>query len=372
MKLLHTADWHLGLSLGGVSLLREQRAWAEELLAIARREEIGAVLIAGDVFDRAVASADAIALYDEILTRLARDEGIPVLLLAGNHDGAARLSSLGGLLRTAGVYLAGSLMERPMPIVIGDCAFWLLPYFNPEQVRLLYPEAGIKTAHDAMRALMDDIRARQDSTKRLIIGAHCFVTGASPAESDYGAQLGGAAQVGAEVFAGADYVALGHLHRAQEPAPRVRYSGAPYPYAFSEQGNSVTVFDTDAGEIRTVPLHPARTLRTLRGTYHEVLDAAEADARREDYMKIELTDRAAGLEVIDTLRAIYPNLLQILGAAPAGGLSDTLTVSELYDLAPRELLCRFCEEQGGEAPAPAQIETFLEALAHFSQGGEQQ
>ena len=369
MKLLHTADWHLGLSLGGISLLEEQRHWAEELTQMARAERVDAVLVAGDIFDRAVASAEAIALYDEAVTRLARDCGARVLLLAGNHDGAARLSQLGALLETAGLSVAGSLKGAPRPVTVGDAEIYLIPYFHPEQVRLLYPDKEIRTAHEAMRALMDDIRARRDPGKKLIIGAHCFVTGASPAESDYGAQLGGAAQVGAEVFAGADYVALGHLHRAQNPAPHVYYSGSPYPYAFSEGACAAMLYDTADGTARALPFHPARTLRAISGAYGDVLSAAEADTRRDDYLKIELTDRPAGLEALETLRALYPNLVMLAGTAGAGGAADTLSVRELQSLSPGGLLARFCEEVGGFSPDDRQTAWFLSALASAREGG---
>ena len=369
MKLLHTADWHLGLSLGGISLLEEQRQWAEELVTMAREQRADAVLIAGDVFDRAVASAEAIALYDETITRLARDCGARVLLLAGNHDGAARLSQLGALLEPSGVSVAGRLQEPPRPVAVGDAEIYLIPYYHPEQVRLLYPDAQIHTAHEAMCALMDDIRARRDPGKKLIIGAHCFVTGASPAESDYGAQLGGAAQIGAEVFDGADYVALGHLHRAQSPAPQVRYSGTPYPYAFSEGACSAALYDSGTGAVRLLPFHPARTLRVLRGTYDAVLDAAQADAGRDDYLKIELTDREAGLETLDALRACYPNLVTLIGKAGRTGAAEALSVQELQALSARDLLDRFCAEIGGFTPEDGQAAWFLEALQTAREGG---
>lgn len=368
MRLLHTSDWHLGLTLGGVSLLREQREWAEELVQIVREKRADAVLIAGDVFDRAVAPAEAVALYDQTITRIVQDCGAQILLLAGNHDGAARLSQLGALLCNAGVWLAGSLTARPAPVCFPDCECWLIPFFHPEQVRLLYPDCDIRTANDAMRVLMDDIRARHNPRKRLVVGAHCFVTGAVPAESDYGAQLGGASQIAAAVFAGADYVALGHLHRAQTVAPGVRYSGAPYPYAFSESAGSVTIFDTQDGALETVQFHPTRTLRKLCGCYEEVLVQAESDMQREDYMHIVLADRAAGLETLDTLHALYPNLVTLTGQAWETEEIGTLTVEETRTLSPRALLARFCEENGGFSPTETQIETFMQALVRVREG----
>lgn len=368
MRILHTGDLHLGASLGGFSLLEEQEELAVRLLALAEEQEIDAVVLAGDIFDRTVPSGEAIGLYDRFVTALCSK--CTVYLIAGNHDGAARLASLAGLLRGAGLYVQGSLRARPQPVAQGDAEFWLIPYFNTEQVRLLYPDAGIRTANDAMRALMDDVRARRKPGATAVVAAHCFVTGASLSGSDTAAALGGASQIGADVFRGIDYVALGHLHRAQQPAPNIRYAGSPYPYSFSEGEKSVTVFDTKTAEITEIPMRPSRTLRTLRGSYDEVLDLPPC----EDYLKIELTDRGAGLETLDTLRARFPRLVTLLGRQGASGEAATLTVEELRTLSrrPSDLVERFCEEIGGEPAEREHITLFLELLREIREGGAAQ
>ena len=365
VRILHTGDLHFGASLGGFSLLKEQEDLSEMLLEIVDAQGIDAAVIAGDVFDRAVSSGEAIGLYDRFVTKLCGK--CPVYLIAGNHDGAARLASLAGLLRGAGLYVQGSLRERPQPIRQMDAEFWLIPYFNTEQVRLLYPAAGIRSANDAMRALMDDVRARRDPAACTIVAAHCFVTGASPSGSDTSAVLAGAGQIGADVFEGIQYAALGHLHRAQQPAPNVRYAGSPYPYSFSESGKSVTVFDTASLQVTEIPLHHARTLRTVRGTFDEVLALPVS----EDYLQIELTDRGAGLETLDTLRSRFPRLVTLLGRQAAGGGAAALTVEELRTLShrPADLVGRFCEEIGGSAAEPEHITLFLELLREIQEGG---
>ncbi|NBI84357.1 exonuclease SbcCD subunit D [Clostridiaceae bacterium] len=365
VRILHTGDLHFGASIGGFSLLPEQEALVEMLLKIVTEQSIDAAVLTGDIFDRAVSTSEAIALYDRFLTALCRQ--CPVYLIAGNHDGAARLASLAGLLRGAGLYVQGSLREKPQPIRQDDAEFWLIPYFNAEQVRLLYPDAGIRSANDAMRALMDDVRARRNPAACTIVAAHCFVTGASPSGSDTSAVLAGAGRVGADVFQDIPYTALGHLHRAQQPAPNVRYSGSPYPYSFSEGEKSVTIFDTATRQITEIPLHHARTLRTVRGTFDEVL----ALPTSEDYLQIELTDRGAGLETLDTLRARFPRLVTLLGRQAAGGEATTLTVEELRTLShrPADLVGRFCEEIGGSAAQQEHITLFLELLREIQEGG---
>ena len=372
MRFLHTADLHLGISLGGFSLLREQTELLDQIIELVRRESLDGVLIAGDIFDRAVSGADAITLYDRFLTRLCTECRVPVFLIAGNHDGAARLTQFGGLLAGAGLHLAGRLTARPEPILCGEAELFLIPYFHVDQVRLLYPDAAIRSTEDAMKQLMDDVRQRRDPNRRTIVLAHCFVTGARAAESDLAAQLGGAQQIGAAVFEGVDYVALGHLHRAQSPVPGVHYAGSPFPYAFSESGSTVAVYDTVTGTVTDVPLHPSRTLRTCRGTYDELLAAAAQDLRADDYIKIELTDRGAGLETLDAFRSYYPHLVTLIGRQAQGNETGALTVSEVRALSPDVLLRRFCEEIGGYKPDADEITAFLDAMETVQRGGDLQ
>lgn len=356
MRILHTGDLHFGALLGGFSLLPEQEAVADGLLSLVERERIGAVLLTGDIFDRAVSSGEAIALYDRFLTALCGK--CPVYMIAGNHDGAARLASLSGLLRGAGLYVQGSLRARPEPIRQEDVEFWMIPYFQVQQVRELYPQASVRSADDAMRVLMEDVRARRDPAAVTVVAAHCLVSGAVPCESDTAA-LGGAGRVSPEAFEGISYVALGHLHEAQQPAPNIRYAGAPYPYSFSEGPKTVTVFDTESGELRTCPMTPKRRLRTLRGRCDEILGQPPS----EDYLKIELTDRDAGPETRNALRARFPRLVTLVGRQ--GRAAAETEAPHL----PAELLAQFCEEVGGAPAERAHMTMFLELLRQVQEGG---
>lgn len=364
MRILHTSDWHLGLTLHNVSLLDEQREMLKLLFETVEKEQIDAVLLAGDVFDHAVANAETIGLYNDVMTGLCQKAHVPVLICAGNHDGAARLASCASLLREAGLFVSGKLTADIQPIEIMDAAIFLLPYFSIDEVRALYPTAEIKSYHDAMAAVTADLRTRFVPDKRNILVSHCFAAGAELSESDRAAAVGGSNQVGCDVFDGFDYVALGHLHRAQNPAPHVRYSGTPLCYSFSEAGQdkSFTLLDTADLSIRELPIPAARSLRVIKGEFDEILEQASLDARKEDYLKIELTDCFAGLERLEMLRQYYPNLLLLTGKTTEGHDAGGLTVEELTSLLPKDLVCRFYSEMTGEEPDEELLGWFEQAV----------
>ncbi len=364
MKILHTSDWHLGISLHGVSLLEDQREMVACLLESVRAEQVDAVVIAGDIFDHAVARPDAIDLYNDAMTALCRDCSLPVLLIPGNHDGAARLSACSALLQDAGLHIAGRLEQAFEPVVLGDAAFFLLPYFNIEQVRQLFPEETVRSYSDAMAVVVRQMRERFVPGRRQILVAHCFAAGSQLSESDRTALVGGSSQIACEAFDGFDYVALGHLHRAQEPGGSLRYSGSPWCYSFSEagQGKSFTLLETETLVRRELPVHTSRMLRVCKGELASLQFACGFDPHREDYLKIELTDAPAGLETLEYFRERYPNLLLLTGVSPQPDTgAGSLTVEQLSELGPEELLQHFCVEVGGEPLTEEQLGWFREA-----------
>lgn len=364
MRILHTSDWHLGIQLHGVSLLEEQRNAALFLAETVGKEKIEAVVIAGDIFDHAVPPPDAVRLYSHMMRTLCIDLRVPVLLCAGNHDGAARLSVCAPLLRDAGLFVAGSLSDGVEPVVLGDTAFFLLPYFNAEEARYLYPDREIRGAADAMAVVCEDLRAQRAAGKCNILVAHCFAAGGETGESDRAAVLGSAGRVPLAAFAGFDYVALGHLHRAQQLAcgdTILRYSGTPYPYSFGEAGQekSFTLLDTQTMELSTIPVPPSRPLRILRGEQAALLENAPWDKAREDYLKIELTDSPPHLWLMAAFREYYPNLLEFQGLRQSGE-GQGITVQELEELRPLDLVTKFCEEVGGYTPDEDLLQIFRE------------
>lgn len=372
MRFLHIADLHLGFALNGVSFAEEQAHALSQVRTIIREQNIDGILIAGDVFDRAVTNAETLALYDRFLTALRTEDGVAVFMIAGNHDGGARLAQLSAILAASGIHISGTLSCKPQPTLFGDTEVWLIPYFHTDQVRLLYPDVRIQSADDAMRTLIQDINARKAPDKKSVVVAHCFVNGAHLSDSDIGARIGGASMIGADVFEGISYTALGHLHRMQHPAGRVWYSGSLYPYSFSESEKYVLIYDSITDTVSPIPLYPLRALRTITGTYEEAVRIAEHDANRDDYMRVILTDRSAGMETLEQFRTFYPRLLMLLSVTETAGSTSSLTNEELSSIAPQDLLIRFCTETADYEPDQAEIESFLEALRYVQgEGGLQ-
>lgn len=368
MRILHTSDLHFGISIAGYPMIHEQKKLAGRLVALAREARADVVLIAGDIYDNAVSTAEAISVYDEMVTQLCRDVGVKVLVCAGNHDGAARLAAMGRLLERAGLYVAGSVRNGVVQVREQDCDFYLLPFFSIEEARFLYPDREIASYRDAFDALLEDIRSRFEPGRKQVLASHCYVSGAQVSESDRAVVVGGAAMVGADVFAGFDYVALGHLHRAQQIG-NARYSGSPMKLSFGEADTpkSVTMLDTETMAVLELPVSTERDLRVAEGTFDELLAQAEADANREDYIKIILRDRYAHIELQDIFRRYYPNLLMMEGKQYDAGDAAGISAGEAVSLSAQEIMERFVTEATGEQPTGRQKDWFAQAVR---QGGD--
>lgn len=361
MKILHTADWHLGRSLYHISMLEEQESFIHQLLEIVKREQIELVLVAGDIFDSSVSASGAIALYNQAVTALCNQLEVPVVIIAGNHDGAVRLTSCSEILKKSGLYLYGKVTLCPQPVEVGDVCVYPIPFFNMEEIRQQLQEENISTYQEAMEAVTDSIRKEMDPAKTNVALAHCFVSGGALSDSDQAAMVGMAAQISAEVFRGFDYVALGHLHRAQKVGETVYYSGSPLKYSVKEEFHekSVTVFDTVTKKMQHIPILTERDVYTSRGTFEECYAAAEKNAGTQDFVKVEITDQYAGPETILLFRQFYPNLLGIEGKNMEEDFQNTLTVEEIERLAPEELVVKFCREAADLEPDENMIREFM-------------
>ena len=310
MKLLHTSDWHLGKTLKGANLLDDQVFILERLFDIINDTKPDAVLITGDIYDRAVPPADAVELFDATLNRLA-ERNLPTLIIAGNHDSSTRLNFGSKLFAQQKIHIATKTLDEPAQIVLaddfGDVYFSLIPYFEPSAVA-----DGERLTYNAANQLYVE-RARQKipAGKRSVAMAHVFLTGGVESESER-KFVGGSANVDAQIFSGYDYVALGHLHRPQKiSAEHIRYAGSPLKYSFSEADHkkSVTIVELDgAGAVKTekISLTPKRDLVVAKGTFNELLQRPTT----HDYAQIVLTDDAY---IYDTerLREVYPNFLEV-------------------------------------------------------------
>ncbi|MFJ2113842.1 exonuclease SbcCD subunit D, partial [Streptomyces sp. NPDC087850] len=252
MRILHTSDWHLGRSFHRVSLLDAQAAFLDHLVATVRAREVDAVLVAGDVYDRAVPPLSAVELFDSALHRLA-EARVPTVMISGNHDSARRLGVGAGLIGRAGIHLRTDPRGCATPVLLsdahGEVAFYGLPYLEPALVRDEFKVA--KAAHEsvlgaAMARVRADLAGRAPGTRSVVL-AHAFVAGGRASESERDITVGGVASVPAGVFDGVDYAALGHLHGAQTLTERVRYAGSPLAYSFSETTHRKTMWLVDLG-----------------------------------------------------------------------------------------------------------------------------
>ncbi len=323
MRLLHTADWHLGRSFHGEGLLDAQAAAVDHLVAVAREERVDAVLVAGDVYDRALPPVDAVRLADEALRRLS--ELCPVVVIPGNHDSAVRLGFGAALLARAGVHVRADAGGCGAAVTVGGARVYAIPYLEPEVAA--GPLGCEQRGHAAvLAAAMDRVRAdaaRQPAGVGTVVVAHAFVAGAAGCESERELAVGGAGSVPASVFAGVDYVALGHLHGPQRVGDRARYAGSPLAFSFSEarQRKSVAVVEVGRGAEPAVELHPCpvpRPLAALRGRLEELLaDPAHAGAEGA-WVHATLTDPARPVDAMDRLRRRFPHTA-VLAFAPEGG-----------------------------------------------------
>ena len=328
------------------------------------------MFIAGDVYDRSVASAEAISLYDAAMSRLCKKLEKQVLIIAGNHDSAERLSTCGDLLTMAGLHVAGMLEAEPYYVSIGDTDIYLLPWISEEKVRSIYPERKdeIHNLESAYKVVMDVIRQSFDSTKKHIILAHAFITDSETSVSDRAAVIGYAANVSAKVFEGFDYVALGHIHKPQTVSPGVRYCGTPMPLSFGKeesQEKSVTVVDTADMSEKIIPVPQLHRWTTLTGTLSELLDAEVSEEVRTGYVRLQITDAYAGLETMASLEAIYPNVRDYAGKRFDGEDSRiSMTQQELEKLEadPETVFVRFCLDNLKEEPDAHQLELFRKAV----------
>lgn len=318
MKLIHLSDLHIGKRVSEVSMLEDQEYILTRILQIIDDEKADAVLIAGDVYDKSVPSAEAVTLFDDFLFHLS-GRNLPVFIISGNHDSAERLSFGSRLMEGAGIHISPVFEGSISPILLSDehgsVAFWLLPFLKPAHVRRHFPEESIESYTDAVATAIRGMHP--DFSMRNVLLTHQFVTGAATCESEE-ISVGGSDNVDASVFDGFDYVALGHIHGPQNiGSNRIRYCGTPLKYSFSEETHhkSVTVVNLGAkGDLtlHLVPLTAKHDLRTIRGTFAALTDKSFLNAAQtEDYLQVILTDEEDIPEALGRLRILYPNILKL-------------------------------------------------------------
>jgi exonuclease SbcD len=321
MRFIHTGDWHLGRLFHGVHLTDDQAHVLHQLVELVRETKPDVILVAGDVYDRAVPPPEAVELLDEILSRLVLDLQAPVIVIAGNHDSPNRLQFGSRVMAGTRLHITGQLPRKCEPLVLhdghGPVHFFAVPYAEPPVVRQCLECDELPDHNAAMRATMDCLRAAREACGRSVLIAHAFVVGGAGCESERPLSVGGAGTVDAECFDGFNYVALGHLHCPQQLGDgRLRYCGSLLKYSFDEaaQAKSVYVVEMDGDgrcACETVSFSPRREVRRVQGLMSELLAGPRDAASREDYVEVLLTDPGPVLDPAGRLRDLFPNLLNI-------------------------------------------------------------
>ncbi len=351
MKLVHLSDLHLGKRVNEFSMIEDQAYILTRIINAIDDEKPDVVMIAGDVYDKAVPSAEAVELFDDFLVRLSKRD-LKVLVISGNHDSPERIAFGSRLMSHSGVYMSpvydGNIKPVSLEDEYGTVEFFLLPFIKPVHVKRLFPEAEIDSYTDAVRKAVQEMEINPDN--RNVIITHQFVTGASLCESEE-ISVGGSDNIDGLVFDAFDYVALGHLHGPQKIGrDTMRYCGTPLKYSFSEANHEksisiIELFEKGNIKIREIPLLPRRDLVEIRGEYNTLVEKSfYKDLNRDDYYHVTLLDEEDILDAIAKLRIIYPNIMklnydnrrtreqtEILGSQDVENKSPIELFGELYE-----------------------------------------
>ncbi|MCI6435230.1 MAG: exonuclease SbcCD subunit D [Clostridiales bacterium] len=370
MKLIHLSDLHLGKRLNEFSLGEDQEYILNQILQIVEAEQPDAVVIAGDVYDKAIPSVEAVSLFDEFLVRLAGLH-IHIFVISGNHDSPERIAFGSRLLEETGIHLSpvygGSVESVTLEDAFGPVDFYLLPFVKPIHVRRFFPEDPTDTYTQALSTAVGHMNL--DEHRRNVLVTHQFVTGASRSDSEE-ISVGGADNVDSAVFDAFDYVALGHIHSPQHcGSEKIRYCGTPLKYSFSEAKDTKSVTVAELKEkgnlvIRTVPLKPLRELVELRGTFEELTDRHfyENTTWTRDYVHLTLTDEEDIPDAVGKLRLIYRNLMKLdYDNARTRSNAEIAGAPAQDSRSPLELFADFYELQNNR-PMTAEQLVFLEEL----------
>ncbi len=318
VKIIHTADWHLGKLVHGIYMTEQQEAVLEQFIELVAEEKPDAVIIAGDLYDRSVPPVEAVQLLEKVLFRINVELKTPVLAISGNHDSAERLAFGSSWYRHSGFYLNGQLSDCFEPIRIDGVHFYLVPYAEPGVVREVFQDPGIHSHHDAMSRVTWEIEKTMDADAANILVGHAFVTGGKTTDSERILSVGGSGSVDSDCFSPFTYTALGHLHSPDAIRHEtIRYSGSLLKYSFSEakQRKSISIIEIDASGQLTInekSLIPHQDMREISGYIDELLDPSfYTNQKLDDFLKVTLLDEGALIDPINKLRAVYPNILHL-------------------------------------------------------------
>jgi len=372
MRILHTSDWHLGRAFHGVGMLEHQAAFVDHLLEVVDAEAVDLIVVSGDIYDRGLPPVDAVALADEAMARLAASRARAVFT-SGNHDSARRLGFASGLIDHAGVHLRTDAGSVGTPVLLDDehgvVAVYGIPYLDPETLRRAW-DLPARSHQAAMAAAMERVRSdlATRTSARSVVLAHAFVSGGASSDSERDISVGGVSMIAADLFDGIDYTALGHLHGRQQVGERVRYSGSPLAYSFSEadqvKGSWLVDLGTPgelAAEFVTAPV--PRRLGVLRGELETLLEDPTLARLEDHWLQVTLTDAARPSDPMERLRTRFPHALS-LQFAPSGAREDDIRSRAVAGRSDHQVALDFVAEVRGSVADDAEAALLLEACDH--------
>ncbi|PWU68692.1 MULTISPECIES: exonuclease SbcCD subunit D [Gracilibacillus] len=361
MKIIHTADWHLGKLVHGIHATADQAYVLEQLTSLIKEEKPDVLIIAGDLYDRSIPPKEAVELLNHVISDLCMNFKIPILAIAGNHDSPDRLGFGTSIFRSQQFYLHTTVEEALQPVPIEDnygmIYFHLIPYLEPSQISAYFKDDTIETHHQAMEKIIQEIKMRTPLHEgRHILVGHAFVAGGMETDSEERlTMIGGTPYVGADLFDEIDYVALGHLHRPQKiKRETIRYSGSILKYSFSEADHtkSVTMVEMDetgACEIEQRALTPMKDMRIIKGYFDDLIQE-KIIPRTEDYLQIQLLDDGQIMDPVSKLRKLFPNILRLERKQYMVNtvLKDKENIRQKQEMSHEQLFHAFYQEMKGE------------------------
>ena len=358
MRFLHLSDLHLGKSVNNYSMIDDQRYMLDEVLNIIDKKNLDAVLISGDVYDKMIASTEAIKLYDYFILELVK-RNLKVITISGNHDSAVRLGSGADLIKLSGVYISKEFNGDVNPVTLsddfGEVNFYMLPFIKPIHVKQTYNLPEQLSYTDSVKYVVDKMNI--DTSKRNVILSHQFVVGADLSGSEEIITVGGVDNVNSEAYKDFDYVALGHIHRAQDVVKdKIRYCGTLLKYSFSEVNNKKTLTIVDLKEkgnlsIEEIEVYPKRDFAELKGKYKDLTKSDFYNqVDRDKYYRIILTDEEELVDVFKTLSDIYPNIMAVLYDNKRTQINNIINgASDVETKKPIELIDEFYLKQNNDS-----------------------
>lgn len=374
MKIFHTADWHLGKVVQGVSMIEDQAYILKQFIEEIKLEQPDVIVIAGDLYDRAIPPPEAVTLLNDVLEEIVIELNIPVIAIAGNHDSPSRLQFGSQMMRERGFYLFGEWVKDQAPVIFSDdhgiVHFHPVPYCDPSIVRNEFADESIKTHQDAMKAIVHNLKDKMKDDQRHVFIGHAFVTpygeaAENTSDSERRLSIGGAEHVNAELFSAFDYVALGHLHRAHYVKEEtIRYAGSILKYSASEANHQKGFYIIDLNEKRNIHIEkrvliPRHDLRIVEDTIEQILSKPRSD----DYIFVKLLDKKPVLSPMEKIRSVFPNTLHIERHFDLiASSTSTMTQKEKATLSDIELFQAFYKEVRGFPSSADAEQVFIEVL----------